>query len=455
VSAPYRVVIVGGGFAGTATAIALLRGWTAPRPLRLTLLERSADFGRGVAYATPDPQHLLNVRAGRMSAVAGRPDDLVEWAGATADSFLPRGLYGDYLRATLVAARREAPAGTVRQIADEAIRVVGGAPATVLTRDGERHLADAVVVAVGISRPQPPSGATAVTCHPAYVADPWDHARVAALAGAGEGLIIGTGLTMVDVALTLSTDPAGPPITAVSRHGLVPRAHRPDPSPHVPPAVVPGECRTADELAARVEEAARGGDWRATVDGLRPVTQELWRALPDAEKRRFAAHHARRWEVLRSRMAPQVAARIRELMAAGRLRVISGHVDGIEPLSHDRLAVTIRAGGVTPERRIVVGGVINSAGPAWDMRRGDSALVHALLDDGLAAPGPVGLGLRTAPDGTLLDGRGRAQSAILTLGALRRGELWETVSVPELREQAAAIAAALGSRAAAGAGRAA
>src|SRR4051794_2634578 len=98
---PLRVVVVGAGFAGTAVTVALLRGLP-PRELSITLLERSGSFGRGVAYATPDPRHLLNVPAGAMSAVAGEPNHLLEWAGrrgldVSAASYLPRGVYGDYL----------------------------------------------------------------------------------------------------------------------------------------------------------------------------------------------------------------------------------------------------------------------------------------------------------------------------------------------------------------------
>ena len=74
---PVRVVVIGAGFTGTAVAVALLRR---PEELSVALVERSGSFGRGIAYATPDSQHLLNVPAGSMSALADVPDDLVAWA---------------------------------------------------------------------------------------------------------------------------------------------------------------------------------------------------------------------------------------------------------------------------------------------------------------------------------------------------------------------------------------
>jgi uncharacterized NAD(P)/FAD-binding protein YdhS len=288
------------------------------------------------------------------------------------------------------------------------------------------------VLATGVSRPAAPRLGAAAG-HPAYVGDPWDHARVARLAGARRVLVAGTGLTTVDVALTLA---GGPEIVAVSRHGLVPAAHADRDPPTAVPAVRPGDCVTADALAERVEAAAREAERRAVVDGLRPVTQAIWRGLPAAEQQRFVERHSRRWEIVRSRMAPAVAEQIAALRARGALRVLAARIERAEPLPGERLAVTLSGG-----RRLEVDGLVNATGPAWDPREGDSALLHALLADGLATPGPVGLGLRTEADGRL------PGTEVFALGALRRGELWESVAVPELREQAAAVAAAIRARA--------
>ena len=411
----FRIVIVGAGFAGTVTAISLLRGWDAPRPLRISLVERSGDVGRGVAYATPDPQHLLNVPLAKMSALPDRPSDHLDWArrhgiAAGPATYLPRRVYGDYVRDTFEAALRGAPPGTLTRHTGEAIGIDG---TVVITRDGERLPADAVVLAVGLSRPEPIG---ADLGHPGYVGEPWDHERIVALTGAREVLVIGTGHTMVDVVLTLCAGDAGPRVTALSRAGLLPHTQRPGLHEPAPPAVRPGECDTADELVARVAGAmCAAPDWRPVIDGLRPVTQALWRGLSETEKERFVARHSRQWEIHRSRMAPEVGARIAELRRAGRLRVVSGSIGDVDPGDYDA--------------------IVNSAGPAWDLRRGEE-LVRGLLESGRVAPGPAGLGLRTDADG-------RCAPGLYTLGALRRGELWETIAIPEIREQAAALAATL------------
>jgi uncharacterized NAD(P)/FAD-binding protein YdhS len=449
-----RVVIAGGGFSGAATAAALLR--RCEPGLHVTLVERSGVFGRGVAYGTPRPEHLLNVAAGKMSALPDEPGHFLAWARDAGHAvgehdFVPRALYGDYAQAVLAEAERAAPAGTIERITGEVTAIAprpagedgpgprarpdGGRSGALVSVGGRRLEADGVVLALGVSRPAQPPFAAPVADHPSYVADPWDAERVGALAGHRSVLVLGTGMTMVDVALTLG---GGPAITAVSRNGELPRAHRIGTAAEVPgPVVEPRPGLTADGLAAAVEAAAReaGDDWRGVVDSLRPVTPALWRSLAPREQARFARRHARRWEVHRSRTAPAVAARIAELRAAGMLRVEAAEVRSLRPADGDRIACEVAG-----PRTLIADAVVNAAGPAWDCRRGEHALLRDLIARGLAAPGPLGLGLRTAGDGALIDAAGRASGVLFTLGALRRGELWESVAVPELAAQACALA---------------
>ncbi len=428
---PPRIVVVGAGFAGTAVTVALLRRDHAA----VTLVERSGSYGRGIAYATPDPQHLLNVPVGSMSALADEPRHLLEWTqrrglGFGAGDYLPRDVYGAYLEELLATA----DGGRVERVAEEAVRLDGDA---VVTATGRRLEADAVVLAAGTSPPVDFGRLAALAGHPGYIADPWDHDAVRALAAKGSVLIVGTGLTMIDVALSLTAGDDGPRLHAVSTHGELPRRHRDDAPDPGEPAVQPGDFDTADALVAHVERrACEAADWRLVIDSLRPVTQELWRRLPAAEKAAFVARHSRRWEVHRSRIAPSIHARVSALRDAGRLSVSAGTVAEARP-DGDRLALRIG------DEAMVVDAVVNATGPAWDCRLADNPLLRQLLADGVAAPGPVGLGLATAGDGALIDGDGRPSERLFTLGALRRGELWETIAVPELRTQAAELAARL------------
>jgi uncharacterized NAD(P)/FAD-binding protein YdhS len=497
-------VVVGAGFAGTATAVQLLRAWRGG-PLELTLLERSGSFGPGVAFSTPDAQHLLNVNAVGMSALPDAPRDFLDWLRARdeavhAGTFAPRLAYGAYLRELLAEAEagaRERAAGPIafERRSDEAVRIVeggaggigrvsgergaaaggggvggergagaggggersvgagNGAPVTVLTRGGAGLQADAVVLALGVNRPRALPGADpSLARHPAYVADPWDHARIAQLAGRERVLIVGSGLTMVDVALSLGAVDDGPRLTALSRRGVLPRAHRAEPPAHVRPFHPPDGPLTADRLAAHVEtaalaEVAAGGDWRSVVDGVRPYTQALWQGLPLGEQARFLAQHARRWEIHRHRMAPDVAARVRALRAGRRLSLRSGSLQRVEPAARGGVDAWFKtADGI---EHVHAAAVVNCTGPDPAPGAGGDPLLSHLIKDRLARAGTLGLGLDTGADGELCDCDGRPSDRLFALGALRRGQLWETTAVPEIRVQAAALATLLANRGAA------
>jgi uncharacterized NAD(P)/FAD-binding protein YdhS len=478
----FRVTIVGAGVAGSLTAIGLLRRWSPTRPLALTLVERSGDYGRGIAYSTPDDQHLLNVVACGMSAYPVETDHFLEWVrghGHPIDerAFVRRRAFGDYVAHQLSLAEAAAGPGVVVRRDAEAVAIARGvgAPLAVRTGDGDDLAADVVVLATGNSTPAPlPGAAASLDAHPGYLADPWDHARLSALGADDRVLVVGTGLTMVDVALTLGRGD-GPRITAVSRSGELPRAHVPGGCETIAPVARPEEGPwTADSLAERVTDAAAAcTDWRSAVDSLRPVSQALWRSLPPGEQERFMARHARTWEVHRHRMAPPVAARLEELRESGRLEVRAGTVGSVAPANGGidagtadahagRAAAASRGaaaagtagsdaaasrGGIAVEidgRIEVFDAVINATGPDLNVRRAGDPLLSSLLDGGLATPGPHDLGLACAPDGSLPGSHG----TLYALGALRRGELWETTAVPEIRVQADRIAATIAAAAA-------
>ncbi|MDO8210770.1 FAD/NAD(P)-binding protein [Conexibacter sp. CPCC 206217] len=454
---PFRVVVVGAGFAGTATAVQLLRAWRGG-PLELTLLERSGRFGPGVAFSTPDAQHLLNVNAAGMSALPDAPRDFLDWLHARdtyahAGTFAPRVAYGAYLQELLAQTAANAAGEVVfTRSRDEAVRIVDGG-ATVLTRSGAALPADAVVLAVGVNRPRTPPGAgPELLDHPGYVADPWDHDRIAALADRDRVLIVGSGLTMIDVAMSLCPGDGGPELIALSRRGVLPRAHHAEPPAHVRPFRPPTGPLTADRLAAHVEnaalaEVAAGGDWRSVVDGVRPYTQQLWQSLPLGEQARFLARHARRWEIHRHRMAPGVAERLRTLRDEGRLSLRAGSLQRLDPAADGGIdALYKTADGV---EALHVDAVVNCTGPDPSPGADGDPLLSNLIADRLGRAGPLGLGLDTDADGQLCDCDGHPSGNLFTLGALRRGQLWETTAVPEIRLQAADLANLLAARGAA------
>ncbi|GAA0798887.1 pyridine nucleotide-disulfide oxidoreductase [Spirilliplanes yamanashiensis] len=392
--------------------------------------------GGGVAYDAAQPWHLLNSRAGAMSAHPDDPGHFVAWAradgqAATADTFLARRTYGRYLRDVADAADAAAP-GRLRVVRE---RVTGVAAhdtgVTVRAGDGLLH-ADRAVLAVGNPAGAQPLGAPAG--HPAYIADPWRPDAFAAVPADGPVLLVGTGLTAVDVALTLATRGHRGPVVAVSRRGLLPQAHTAAGAPPALPDLDPAAGLAG--LLHTLHAAACGApDWRTVVDGLRPHLDRLWTGLTPAEQDRFLRHAARQWENHRHRMAPGIAAQVAWLRAEGALEVRAGTLAAV---AADGAALTVTLADGTTTRYAAV---VNCAGPGR-LPAAAGPLVGALLTAGAARVGPHGLGLDVDAAGSLITAAGTAEPKLTVVGSLRRGRVWETTAVPEIRAQAAALAAA-------------
>ena len=413
------VAVVGGGCAGVLLTRELLRCTGDD-----VVLIEPREPGGGVAYGAAQPWHILNSRAGAMSADTDDPDDFVRWANATRDDFLGRRDYGRYLSETLAAAATAAP-GRLRVSRTRATSIRAG---MVSMMDGSAVRADHVVLAVGNPAGERPAAAPG---HPAYVADPWRPGALDAVPAGAPVLLLGTGLTAVDVALSLTAGGRSAPITAVSRRGLLPLSHtRTAPLPTI--TGLDG-CRTLRDVIRAVRASAdASGDWRAVVDGLRPRLDQLWAAFTPSEQEAFLRHLARPWECHRHRMAPDVAARIAALRAAGLLRVRAGGVRSIAPRPNGGL--------VADGERFAA--VANCAGPGR-LPAAAPAVVRDLLDAGLARVGPHRLGLDVDPAGRVVAADGVAHPWLWALGPMRRGVLWETTAVPEIRAQARRLVADL------------
>jgi len=443
------IVVIGGGFSGTAVAAHLLRRG---RPVKVLLVNRYGPIGRGVAYRTRLEAHVLNVPAGGMSALPEEPDDFLRFARGRDPSIGPgtyvsRRIYGEYLEHVLRSAETRAAAGaTLERIVGEVRDVLlepGGA--TVVFADGLRRSADAVVLALGNYSPaDPPAEGSTFYASPRYVRDPWIRGSLDTIREGESVLMLGTGLTMMDIALDLASRGVGQPLKAVSRHGLLPHAHV-EPSAAPPgPALPPGldEPRlTADRLlsAVRSHAAARGGDWRDVVAALRPRTPALWKGLDRAERERFLRHVRPFWDVHRHRAAPATAAAISGLLAHGELQVRAARVVRYEPAA-DGVRVVVRPRGRTETEALFVERVVNCTGPSSDVRRVGDGLLDALLAGGRIVPDPHRLGVEVAEDGALLDASGKPSPVLFLVGPLLKARDWEATAVPELRTHAARLA---------------
>jgi uncharacterized NAD(P)/FAD-binding protein YdhS len=434
------VAVVGGGASGTLTAIHLLA--SRAHDLRVTVHDASGEVGKGLAYGTTDRRHLLNVRSRHMSAFPDIPYDLVDWARRTgrepdAQAFLPRRDYAVYLRETLDRLKDERLSFRAERVHD-IVPVAGGFE--LHAGGGRVTRAASVVLAHGNQRPAP----LAVDGIPLpqarwHVADPWDLGRLTALRRDAAVVIVGTGLTAVDAAVTLLGDAPDRRVVMVSRHGLVPRAHI-EQSSTAWLSPVPAGPVTADQLAALLREqvaAARqqGVDWRAVVDGLRAPTQGLWQRLDLAERQRFLQLYAREWEVRRHRMATDVAAALDGYREEGRLLVLGG---GIAAVTDHGGRCEVELPGVPDP--VFADAVVNCTGPMTDVSRTTDPLLRALVGRGVVTPDPLRLGVACTPEGEVTDVSGQVVRGLHVVGPPRKGALYETTAIPEIRTQAAALA---------------
>jgi uncharacterized NAD(P)/FAD-binding protein YdhS len=316
-----RIATIGAGFSGCQLAIELLRN--GPSPVDILLFDQSETFGPGLAFAARHDRLLLNTRVANMSALATDPTHFLRWLWAhdlpehpaaeippSGHAFVARRVYGRYLSDLLDEAEAAAPY-------DVSLRRIGRRVAGLAEQDGVLWLkldddstcvADVAVLCVGNLQPLLPQAPGVETCDDTrLIANPWDELSIARIQPSDAVLVLGSGLTMVDVAILLADRGHRGPILALSRRGLLPTEHLPTrrapPSePLDAPPTAHGLLRQIRQEIAHAERAGSG--WRAVLDAWRQRVPLLWHRLPSAERRRFLRHLRPYWDVHRHRMAP-------------------------------------------------------------------------------------------------------------------------------------------------------
>ncbi len=283
-----HVIIVGGGASGVLLAAHLLRN---EGNTRVTIVERRALLGCGVAYSTADPGHLLNTRVSNMSAWPDQPEHFLNWVRVTHDpdvcpfSFVSRGLYGEYMAGLLDPWRNSDMLNCARQDCLRIEESDGGGVIAHLA-DGTRLVGDIAVLATGHLLPDTTS-TQALTQPWAAAADGTPEDRV---------LIVGSGLTMIDQVVSLRAQGHRGAISVLSRRGLLPQVHEPTTPVRFTQDTLPlgaGAAATMHWIRAAVRARfAAGGNWRDVVDGLRPHVQSLWRASPEKTRAILAGKNA-------------------------------------------------------------------------------------------------------------------------------------------------------------------
>ncbi len=438
------ICVIGGGFTGAAAAIACLK--RLEQPFRLTVVEPSAALGRGVAFGGHHPLHLLNVRARDLSIHAAQPADFLNWAFRQLDqgendaglhqglahTFLPRQLFGEYVRQRLfeaVASRNDVAFDVISAMATAC--TIEGSGFRVEFDRAEPLRADVVVLATAY-------GAQGLSATGALA--PFDGVAPERFNNAKSMTLIGSGLTMVDVLLNARRNGFSGTATVISRRGQLPRAHAP--KGVVPQQVGLPQSKRMSRLANAVRIAceaaeAHGTPWQAVINGLRPSLQDMWRGLTVEEQSRFLRHVRPFWDAHRHRLPAEVHERLQSEFKQGSAVLLRGRVMGVERRPDD-FALTFKrrgSGGVETVRADLA---FDCSGHRPDL---GSPLIKSLIGQGLARPDAHRLGLATKPNGQIVGRDGTPTPGLLALGPLCQGSLWEITAVPEIVRQADAAAA--------------
>lgn len=440
------VAVIGAGFSGLLTALRLL---LAPDGPKVILIERGARFGLGAAYSTGSPHHLLNVRATNMSAFVEQPSHFIDWlraadgteaASAPDQVFVTRERYGRYLQALLrkaTGAGRGEPRLTLEH--DEVLTLAPmGERWRLGLGVGRAVEADVVVLALGnLPPPAPAPIDEALAASGRYAADPWawDPARSPP---EGSVLLLGSGLTAVDMALSIHEHAPGTRIVSLSRHGLTPRRHAETSGAvrfEAPPRGSPAR------VLATVRGSA-GDDWRVAIDALRPHVQGLWRGWTLAERRRFLRHLRPWWDVHRHRLAPMVGESMEAFRRQGIYEVIPGRLRGLTLAGGGvEAAWSARGGGPLAKRTFDI--VVNCSGPRGEVAGSGDPLIGDLLARGLIRPDACDLGLDVDARSRVIGADARPRDTLFAVGPITRGQFYEITSVPDIRGQAADCAGAI------------
>ncbi|MBX7205453.1 MAG: FAD/NAD(P)-binding protein [Bacteroidia bacterium] len=437
------VAIIGAGASGVLTCFHLHR----LKPgTKIYLIESNpVQAGKGLAYSTGDETHLLNVAAGKMSAFPEEPGHFLNWLiqnnySFTEDSFVPRKLYGNYIKSIL-----DALLPHITLIKQEAVGLAKkGEELEILLANGEKVTGKKVLLALGNFPPSSVGGVSnEIKLHPAYHGNPWKETVFKNLTPQENIFIIGSGLTMVDMAMTLSKLNHRGKILSVSTHGFLPQVHEKT-IPYPDFYADLKNCNSVNSLTIKmhrhIARAARNGiNWRAVVDAIRPHTQELWLHLSVQQKKEFIDKIRHIWGVARHRIPAESNAILNNLIEKGQMKLKAGRILQITPQQNQLLVEYKLRSNQQPEQ-FLADRIINCTGPESDFKKVLSPLVQQLLRNKMIHCDPLQLGINAHADGRVMDEGNVPSENLYTIGPCMKGILWECTAVPEIRHQSLAIA---------------
>ncbi|MBU1189785.1 MAG: FAD/NAD(P)-binding protein [Gammaproteobacteria bacterium] len=442
----HDIIIVGGGASGTLLATQLLL--QATTALRLCCVEPTPRLGAGLAYGRCSGNHVLNVPANRISAIAGDPGHFLDWLQSMhivpeepGNHYARRQLYADYLLACLHQAQDASQHDhQLVHVTQKAVSIAAAGNDWRLQLDsGEQLAAPRVALALGnLTALTAPAGLEELVQSAHYLHDPWRLPYTRLDAGSRVA-IIGSGLTAVDALYSLIKNGHQGSIEVFSRSGHWPEAQRMQrPAWRWQPSATRLRPLLRELRKELAKAAAENIPWHSVIDGLRPHTPALWSALPETDKRSFWRHLASRWNRHRHRLPPFAHELLQQWEQNGQFTMLLAR--NIEARI-DADAIQLRRNHHAAWRSFAL--VINATGPSCRPAQADSQLLKQMHADALIRPGPCGVGIDNTADGQIIGATGTTTVGLYTIGPLRQGNLLESTAIPEIREQASELAATM------------
>jgi uncharacterized NAD(P)/FAD-binding protein YdhS len=445
--------IIGGGFSGISLAAQL--AIAAKSSVKVLVFNIEYPVARGVAYQHIALEHLLNVPAQSMSFYADKPLDFIKWLdvhypadflsneNSHHNAFVPRAIFGQYVSDSFNKLLLNSSINYM--LIEQSVSDINILPNkfNIITSVGEIFTCDKIVLATGNQEPEHPAFLNVSTADPFFFNNPWKPNAWKNLNKQDNIVMIGSGLTMADLVLSILKTGFEGKFIVVSHKAHLPMPFMVD----EPVASFAVEIKPDISLAevfrlvkTKIKEAvANNLSPGSVISGLRPYTQQLWSGFSTEEKRRFIRHLRPLWMVNRHRLPLEIFTIIKHLIEQKRILLFKGKINAIVA-NENGAEVHIHQ---NPSGEIVsyhAQRIINCTGPQSRLQNTKSPLLKKLEEEKIICNDRFELGLKTTPEGRVCLHDGGIRANMFAMGSLLKGTLWETTAVPEIRKQAELLA---------------
>lgn len=463
------IAIIGGGFSGVAAAYDLVR--LATKPIEILAFDESLYGGKGVAYSTNCPLHLLNVTADNMGILKEDPLHFFKWLQTypqewrslapefksiefDAKSYVPRMIFGRYLDHISEETQAEAKRKDIilKKIAAQVqnLEMTHDSSLLLTTANNQTYVADGAILAIGLPGTRKFPGTENSDFNKRYLQNLWPDftdmptsKEICSKLNKNSTVgLIGSGLTMLDAIATLHSMQYRGKIVVFAHKGLLPIQHNKlfvGPHPQIQAADFP---KTAVGVLKKLRELCKGPfeqgqSWQDVFAWIRHITVSVWKQLPVNEQRRLLSHLSSYWTAHRHRASPDIRKLLNQYTEQKQLKIINGRALALKNNPQGKMVISYTTSGSKKENTLDVDLVVNCSGPDMLLKNHSSKLIHNLLDQGLIQEDQLGLGIAIDSRGSAI---GKAQDKLFAAGVILFGTLFESIAVPELRGHASLAA---------------